>query len=49
MLFANNLVLVDESQTIVNRNLKLWQATLESKDFRLDRTKTEYMRSDPKM
>jgi hypothetical protein len=44
MLFANDVVLVDDSRTGVNRKLELWRQTLESKGFRLSRTKTEYMR-----
>ena len=43
MLFADDVVLVDESQAGVNRKLELWRQTLESKGFRLSRTKTEYM------
>jgi hypothetical protein len=39
MLFADDIVLVDE-------NLELWWQTLESKDFRVSRIKTEYMRCD---
>ena len=46
MLFADDVVLVDESQARVNRKLELWQQTLESKGFRIRRTKTEYMRCD---
>ena len=46
MLFADDVVLVDESQAGVNRKLELWRLTLESKGFRLSRTKTEYMRCD---
>ena len=46
MLFADDVVLVDESQAGVNRKLELWRQTLESKGFRLSRTKTEYMRCD---
>ena len=44
MLFADDVVLVDESQAGVNRKLELWRQILESKGFRLSRTKTEYMR-----
>jgi hypothetical protein len=44
MLFADDVVLVDESQTEVNRKLELWRQTLESKGFKVSRTKTEYMR-----
>jgi hypothetical protein len=43
MLFADNVVLVDNSRTGVNRKLELWRQTLESKGFKLSRTKTEYM------
>ena len=45
MLFADDVVLVDKKAR-VNRKLELWRQTLESKDFRLSRTKTEYMRCD---
>jgi hypothetical protein len=44
MLFADDVVLLDDSRTGVNRKLVLWRQTLESKGFRLTRTKTEYMR-----
>ena len=30
----------------MNQKLELWRKTLESKGFRLSRTKTEYMRCD---
>ncbi|KAG2597229.1 hypothetical protein PVAP13_5KG193207 [Panicum virgatum] len=46
MLFADDVVLVDESRAGVNRKLELWRRTLESKGFRLSRTKTEYMMCD---
>jgi hypothetical protein len=46
MLFADDVVLVDETRAGVNRKLELWRHTLESKGFRLSRTKTEYMRCD---
>ena len=46
MLFADDVVLVDESRAGVNRKLKLWRRTLESKGFKLSRTKTEYMMCD---
>ena len=46
MLFADDVVLVDDSRTGVNGKLELWRQTLESKGFRLSRTKTEYMRCD---
>jgi hypothetical protein len=40
MLFADDVVLVDDSWTWVNRKLELWKQTLESKGFRPSRTKT---------
>jgi hypothetical protein len=40
MLFADDVVLNDESGSIRNKNCG---DTLESKGFRLSRTKTEYM------
>lgn len=46
MLFADDVVLVDESRIGVDRNLEMWRKTLESKGFRLSRTKTEYMKCD---
>ena len=46
MLFADDVVLVDENRARVNRKLELWRRTLESKGFRLSRTKTEYMMCD---
>ena len=46
MLFADDVVLVDESRAGVNRRLELWRRTLESKEFRHSRTKTEYMMCD---
>ena len=46
MLFADDVVLVDETMAGVNKKLELWRQTLESKGFRLSKTKTEYMRFD---
>jgi hypothetical protein len=46
MLFADDMILVDESRTGVDQKLKLWRLTLEAKDFRLSRSKTEYMECD---
>jgi hypothetical protein len=46
MLFIDYVVLVDGSQVGVNRKLELWRQTLESKCFRLSKTKTKYMRCD---
>jgi hypothetical protein len=46
MLFADDVVLVDESREGVNRKPELWRQTLESKGFRISKTKTEYMKYD---
>jgi hypothetical protein len=46
MLFADDVVLVDESRTGVEQKLELWRRTLEVKSFRLNRSKTEYMKYD---
>ncbi|KAK1607925.1 hypothetical protein QYE76_031598 [Lolium multiflorum] len=46
MLFADDVVLVDEIRAGVNKKLDLWMQTLESKGFRLSSTKTKYMRCD---
>jgi hypothetical protein len=44
MLFADDVVLIDDSRIRVNQKLELWRQILESKGFRLSMTKTEYMR-----
>jgi hypothetical protein len=44
MLFVDDVVLVDETKAGVNRKLELWRQTLESKGFRL--SKTKYMQFD---
>ena len=46
MLFTDDVVLVDESQMGVNMKLELWRQTLDSKGFRLSKTKIEYIRCD---
>ncbi|XP_019230933.1 PREDICTED: uncharacterized protein LOC109211809 [Nicotiana attenuata] len=43
MLFANDIVLIDETRGGVNERLEVWKQTLESKGFKLNRTKTEYL------
>ncbi|WMV16255.1 hypothetical protein MTR67_009640 [Solanum verrucosum] len=43
MLFADDIVLIDETRDRVNTRLEVWRQTLESKGFRLSRTKTEYL------
>ncbi|KAM3305906.1 hypothetical protein P3S67_012775 [Capsicum chacoense] len=43
MLFAEDVVLIDETRAGVNEKLEVWRQTLESKGFRLSRSKTKYM------
>ncbi|KAJ7949585.1 Retrovirus-related Pol polyprotein LINE-1 [Quillaja saponaria] len=43
MLFADDIVLVDETREGLNSKLGMWRNALESKGLRLNRTKTEYM------
>ncbi|XP_055802220.1 uncharacterized protein LOC129871346 [Solanum dulcamara] len=43
MLFADDIVLIDETHNGVNDKLEGWRQTLESKGFKLSRTKTEYL------
>ncbi|MDE1716381.1 hypothetical protein PWG14_28335, partial [Chromobacterium amazonense] len=43
MLFADDILLVDKTREGVQQKLELWRSTLESKDFCLSRSKTEYM------
>ncbi|CAL5326839.1 unnamed protein product [Camellia sinensis] len=43
MLFVDDIVLVDETREGVNTKLEIWRKALESKGFRISRTKTEYM------
>ncbi|GMP98111.1 hypothetical protein CsSME_00046122 [Camellia sinensis var. sinensis] len=44
MLFANDIVLVDETREGVNTKLEIWRKVIKSKGFRISRTKTEYMK-----
>jgi hypothetical protein len=46
MLFADDVVLVDESRTRVDQKLELWRRILEAKGFSLSKSKTEYMKYD---
>ena len=43
MLFAYDIVLVDGSRYGVNAKLERWREALESKSFRISRTKAAYM------
>jgi hypothetical protein len=44
MLFADDVVLMDESRTGVDQKLNLWRRTLETKSFSLSRSKKEYIK-----
>ncbi|XP_070014179.1 secreted RxLR effector protein 78-like [Nicotiana sylvestris] len=43
MLFADYIVLIDETRGGVNERLEGWRQALESKGFMLSRTKTKYL------
>ncbi|XP_070035617.1 uncharacterized protein [Nicotiana tomentosiformis] len=43
MLFADDIVLIDESRAGVNERLEVWRQALEFKCFKLSRMKTEYL------
>ncbi|XP_070054805.1 secreted RxLR effector protein 78-like [Nicotiana tomentosiformis] len=43
LLFADDIVLIDETRGGVNERLEVWRHTLESKGFKLSRTKIEYL------
>jgi len=46
MLFADNIVLIDETIDRVNNKLERWRHTLECRGFKLRRSKTKYLRCD---
>lgn len=43
MLFADDIVLIDETKAGVSNKLERWRETLEPKGFRLSKSKTEYV------
>ena len=43
MLFANDIVLIDNTREWVNAKLETWRQALEIKSFRISKNKTEYM------
>ena len=43
MLFENDIVLIEETRDGVSVQLEVWRQTLESKGFKLSKTKTEYL------
>ncbi|KAL4198985.1 hypothetical protein AMTRI_Chr03g48830 [Amborella trichopoda] len=42
MLFGYDIILIDETRNNVNIKLELWKDALESKGFKISRTRTEY-------
>lgn len=43
MLFAKDIVRIDETRGKVKTKLEVWRWTLEFKGFKLSKTKTEYL------
>ena len=43
MLFADDIILIDETRQGVNDKLKRWMHMLEVRGFRVSRSKTEYL------
>ncbi|XP_070054175.1 uncharacterized protein [Nicotiana tomentosiformis] len=43
ILFADDILLIDETRGGVNERLEVWRQDLESKGFKLSRTKKEYL------
>ena len=46
MLFADDIVLIDETSTGFGGKLGQWRHTLQSRGFRLSRSKTEYLKCE---
>ena len=44
ILFADDIVLIDETIGGLNEKLERWRHSLESRGFRMNRSKTEYLR-----
>ncbi|KAH9615720.1 hypothetical protein KSS87_016760 [Heliosperma pusillum] len=44
LMFADDIVVIDETKEGVEKRLELWRHTLETRGFRLSRSKTEYVR-----
>ena len=43
MLFADDIVLINETKSGVNAKLEVWREVLESKSFKISKPKTEYI------
>ena len=46
MLFADDIVLIDETSAGLSDMSEQWRHTLESSGFRLSRSKTEYLKCE---
>ena len=46
MLFADDIVLIGETSTGLSGKLEQWRHTLESRGFRLSRSKTKYLKCE---
>jgi len=46
MLFADDIILIDETKDGLNEKLEKWRLTLESRVFTLSSSKTEYLRCE---
>ena len=46
MLFANDIVLIDETREGLGRKLDRWREALESRGFRIIHSKTEFLTCD---
>ena len=44
MIFTDDIIFIDETKKENNTKLKLWRQTLKAREFRLNRSKTEYMK-----
>nr|XP_016460957.1 PREDICTED: uncharacterized protein LOC107784344 [Nicotiana tabacum] len=44
MLFADDIVLINKTRCGVNTRLEVWRQTLETKGFKLSRSKTKYLK-----
>ena len=44
ILFTDDIIFIDETKGGLNKKLERWRHSLESRGFRLSRSKTEYLR-----
>ena len=44
MLFVDDIILIDEIRDGPNSKLEQWRHTLESREFKLSKSKTEYLK-----